>query len=228
MRHKSLRRATSPLAQAGPGAVQGMVLPHRQCASGPLSVQPWPGGTPANGFFSGFSDGGFCNVSRQRGSLYGSAHPAASWGLGNREAPSLPLSPHSRQSPAVGQRKFGEGRREGKAPGRFRLSEPRTVPLGACDPFSSFQIHLFIFFRLLAVAQRDPGCESIPAGRPLAFASSWPRSHREGLWLLGHESRSLSEGTDVSPWPGACAGSGLWRGGGSAHRHWEDWGSVRG
>lgn len=189
----------------------GSVPPaHSLCSPGPEELLQ-------TAFFSGSSDGGFCNVSRQRGGLYGSAHPAASWGLGNREAPSLPLSPHSRQSPAVGQRKFGEGRREEKAPGRFRLSEPRTVPLGACDPFSSFQIHLFIFFRLLAVAQRDPGCESIPAGRPLACASSWPRSHREGLWLLGRESRSLSEGTDVSPWPGACAGSGLWRGGGARH-----------
>lgn len=32
----------SPLAQAGPSAVQGLVLPCRQCGSSLLSAQPWP------------------------------------------------------------------------------------------------------------------------------------------------------------------------------------------
>lgn len=66
------------------------------------------------------------------------------WELGSREAPSLAPSPHSRQSPAVGQRKFGEGRKEEKIPDRFHLSKPRMIPLEACKPFSS-QTHLFIF-----------------------------------------------------------------------------------
>lgn len=71
--------------------------------------------------------------------------PLLVWELGNREAPSLAPSLHSRQSPAVGQRKFGEGRKEEKIPDRFHLSKPRMIPLEACKPFSS-QIHLFIYF----------------------------------------------------------------------------------
>lgn len=71
--------------------------------------------------------------------------PVLVWELGNREAPSLAPSLLSRQSPAVGQRKFGEGRKEEKVPDRFNLSEPRMVLLEACKPFSS-QIHLFIIF----------------------------------------------------------------------------------
>lgn len=128
----------------------------------------------------------------------------------------MPPSPHSRQSPAVGQRKFGEGRREEKAPGWFHLSEPRMVPLGACEPFFFFFFflkYIYLFFLDCWLLLKGAwGCVSIPAGRPLACASSWPRSHREGLWPLGCESRSLSEGADVSPWPGACAGSGCWGG----------------
>lgn len=81
----------------------------------------------------------------------------------NRRASSLPLSLRSRQSPTVGQRKFGEGRREENAPGRFCLSEPGPVLLGTCDPGFSFQIHLFIFSDCWPLLRRTQA-ESIPTG----------------------------------------------------------------
>lgn len=134
------------------------------------------------------------------------------WELGNREAPSLAPSPH-RQSPAVGQRKFGEGRKEEKTPDRFHLSKPRMVTLEACKPFSS-QIHVFIFLTA-GRCSKPPGLRVHPIWSSSCLCLARPRLLREALWLPGHESRSLREGVDVSPWPAACASAG-W--GGSARR----------
>lgn len=152
--------------------------------------------------------------------------PLLVWKLGNREAPSLAPSLHSRQSPAVGQRKFGEGRKEEKIPDRFHLSKPRMIPLEACKPFSS-QIHLFIYFNcwLLLKATRavcpSHSVELLPvphpgpdySGKVFGFpAMKASLSGRAWMSPLGQE-----------PVPAAGAG-----GGGSARRRWEDWDSVRG
>lgn len=156
----------------------------------------------------------------------GGAHPPASLGAGEQRSPFSGPILHSRQSPAVGQRKFGEGRKEEKIPDRFYLSKPRMIPLEACKPFSS-QIHLFIYFNcwLLLKATRavwpSHSVELLPvphpgpdySGKVFGFpAMKASLSGRAWMSPLGQE-----------PVPAAGAG-----GGGSARRRWEDWDSVRG
>lgn len=144
--------------------------------------------------------------------------PLLVWELGNREAPSVAPSPYSRQSPAVGLRKFGEGRKEEKIPDRFHLSKPRMVPLEACKPFSS-QIHLFIFLTcwpLLKATRSASPSHSVepvphpgPGGSGKVFGSPAMKAALSGrAWMppLGRE-----------PVP-AAAGAG----GGSARRRWEE------
>lgn len=134
----------------------------------------------------------------------GGAHAPAGLGAGNREAPSPAPSPH-RQSPAVGQRKFGEGRKEEKIPDRFHLSKPRMVTLEACKPLSS-QTHLFIFLTAGRCSKR-PGLCVHPIGPSSCLLSCWPDLPGQRS-APGGESRSLSEGVDGSPWPGAGPGWG--------------------
>lgn len=95
----------------------GDSVAHRLRASSLLPAQPWPRGTPANGFSSSFFHGGFCNVSRQRGGFYSGDHPAASRGT---EEPLLCRRPRR----AVGWRKFGSLVKAGK--GSWQVSSVRA------------------------------------------------------------------------------------------------------